>query len=51
MQFQDMKKRTVWDVPAQARKFHYWRGFTVGAVVGGLIVFAVGANLIIKMLG
>ena len=40
-----------WDIDEGARKFHYWRGFAVGAVVGGLVVFVVLANIIISVWG
>lgn len=45
------EKNNVWEVEESARKFHYWRGFAVGAVVGGLVVFVVMCNVIIKVWG
>jgi hypothetical protein len=47
----EKEKSNVWDIEPSARKFHYWRGFAVGAVVGGAVVFVILANIIISVWG
>lgn len=40
-----------WEIEPSVRKFHYWRGFAVGAFVGAVVVFVIMANIIISVWG
>jgi hypothetical protein len=41
------RKATPWTIEPNARRFHYWRGFIVGGIVAGGLMFIIMANIVI----